>query len=180
MKKYKVLEAHQGDRFYQPGDGETGTRIADPNAVGHLVTLGLLEEIGDVAAAAPAAIEAGSVAVLQAQIAALTQERDSALVDLAALGSTHQAAQNAASTVRDQFEAVMTERDGLREQVTAATSERDGLREQLIAAISERDGLTAQLATVTSERDAHSARVTALEGEIAAQAAATQRPARNR
>lgn len=151
MKKYKVLEAHQGDRFYTPGDGETGTRIADENAVGHLVTLGLLEEIGDVVVDEPAMGGAGaSVGDLQAQIAALTQERDNALVDLAALGSTHQAAQDAASAVRDQFDAVTTDRDALRDQLT----------------------------TVTSERDAHASRITALEGELASKTGNGQRPAR--
>lgn len=160
MKKYKVLEAHQGDRFYMPGDGETGTRIADENAVAHLVKLGLLEEIGDVVVDGPAKEDAGvSVTALQAQIASLTQERDGALVDLAALGSTHQAAQEVASAVRDQFEAVTAERDGLREQLTSVTTERDGFREQLTA--------------VTGERDAHSARIVVLEGEAAAKTAAT-------
>jgi hypothetical protein len=151
MKKYKVLEAHQGDKFYQPGDPVTGTRIADPNAVGHLVTLGLLEETGDVVADEPIADEAGaSVADLQAQVVALTQERDDARADLTALGSTHAAAQNAASSLRDQVEALTAERDGLREQ----------------------------LATVTGERDAHAGRVTALEGELVTAKAAAPRPAR--
>ena len=126
MKKYKVLEAHQGDKFYQPGDGETGTRIADPNAVGHLVTLGLLEEIGDVVADEPAKDEtSASVGDAQAQVAALTQERDDARADLTALGSSHAAAQNAASALRQEIEALTTERDGLQEQLTAVTAERD-------------------------------------------------------
>lgn len=146
MKKYKVLEAHQGDKFYQPGDGETGTRIADPNAVGHLVTLGLLEEIGDVVVDGSGLQETGaSVANLQAQVVALTQERNDARADLTALGSAHAVAQNAAASLRDQFDALTTERDGLREQLT----------------------------TVTGERYAHVVRVTTLEGELAAKAGST-------
>lgn len=145
MKKYKVLEAHQGDKFYKPGDPETGTRIADPNAVGHLVTLGLLEEIGDVVADEPFKEEAGaSVDDLRAQVVALTQERDDACRDLEAFGTNERAMQSAATALREQFEAMTDERDGLREQ----------------------------LATVTGERDAHAQRVTGLEGELAAAKAA--------
>ncbi len=181
MKKYKVLEAHQGDKFYQPGDGETGTRIADPNAVGHLVTLGLLEEIGDVVADEPAKNEAGaSVADLQAQLVALTQERDDARADLTALGSTYAVAQNAATSLRDQVEALTTERDDLREQLTAKTTEQDGLFEQLTTVTTERDDLRVQLTTANDERAASDERAKASKAELDALTAASVRPTRNR
>jgi len=140
MKKYKVLEAHQGDKFYMPGDPETGTRIADENAVGHLVTLGLLEEIGDVPDAQPAPESADSALdALRVEVGTVTQERDDARADLNALGSVVQGERDAA--------------EALRGQLSTVTSERDGLAEQL--------------ASVTAERDAHATRITELEAELA-------------
>lgn len=160
MKKYKVLEAHQGDKFYKPGDPETGTRIADENAVDHLVKLGLLEEIGDAVIEQSTADDASeSVANLKAQVLTLTQERDDARTDLAALGTIERAMQDAATALREQFETV--------------TEERDSLKGQLVTVSDERDSLKGQLAAVTDERDAQGVRIVTLEGELAEKASST-------
>ena len=82
MKIYDVLEAHQGDRSYQPGD----RRIADPNTVAHLVTLGVLSELGD-APTEPLARDPLTDAT--AQIVALTGERDDARAELSTFRDLH-------------------------------------------------------------------------------------------
>lgn len=94
MKTYKVLEAHQGDRAYAVGD----TRIADPNVVGHLVGLGLLEE-GDDVADEPAARD--PLADATVQIDALTGERDDARAELGALRAELAAAHAEISLARE-------------------------------------------------------------------------------
>lgn len=96
MKKFEVLETHLGDKLYKPGDPETGTRMAEPDEVRHLVDLGVLKPIGgddDTAQAGGDANAKGSaedaalIADLRAQIASLTTERDDARQDAAELAN---------------------------------------------------------------------------------------------
>jgi hypothetical protein len=97
MKKFTVLQAHQGDKLYVPGDPETGTRIADPNEVTALVAAGFLKEAGDAPAAAPVI----SVDDTAAQIRELTSERDAARADLASARSDA----DVAASERDELKA---------------------------------------------------------------------------
>ncbi len=132
MKKYTVLEAHQGDKFYKPGDPETGTRIADPNAVGHLVTLGLLEEIGDADVPEPQVDDGDTVADLRFKIEVLGNDRDdmrtafvSEIGDLRTQIGTLTQERDAAAT---QAAATVTD---LRDQVTALTAGLEAMREDI-------------------------------------------------
>lgn len=103
MKTYKVLEAHQGDKMYLPGDPETGTRIADPNDVEHLVRLGLLEEAGDAPDAPPEPIT--DPVELRQQVETLTQERDDARRELSVLREEHDATLADLTAARSQIDA---------------------------------------------------------------------------
>ncbi|PXA93911.1 hypothetical protein DMC47_21455 [Nostoc sp. 3335mG] len=115
MKKYQVMEAHQGDKFYKPGDPETGTRIADPNSVDHLVRLGALMEIGDAdEAPPPPADDAATIADLRDQVAALGNDRDAMREQIGTLTQERDAAgQEAATTIADLQGQVSTLTDGL-------------------------------------------------------------------
>lgn len=115
MKKYQVMEAHQGDKFYKPGDRETGIRVADPNAVDHLVRLGVLMEIGDAdEAPPPPADDAATIADLRDQVAALGSDRDAMREQIGTLTQERDAAgQEAATTIADLQGQVSTLTDGL-------------------------------------------------------------------
>lgn len=116
MKKYQVMEAHQGDKFYKPGDPDTGTRIADPNSVDHLVRLGVLMEIGDADEAAPPPVDDAAVTIadLRDQVAALGSDRDAMREQIGTLTQERDAAgQEAATTIADLQGQVSTLTDGL-------------------------------------------------------------------
>lgn len=102
MKTFEVLEAHQGDKFYLPGDPETGTRIADENEVSHLVDLGLLKEIGDAPEGKPD-LEGG----LSAQ--SITSPEDAKTI----------------ADLRQQVETLMADRDAARNEVEALKKKAD-------------------------------------------------------
>ncbi|MFW2829882.1 hypothetical protein [Sphingomonas sp. ID0503] len=139
MKIYKVLEAHQGDKAYLPNDPNTGTRIADPNEVLHLVKLGLLEELGDAPDEATAGDSNADAVDLLADVAALTRDLELART-------------------------VIIERDA---QIERLHAERDTGSATLQEALAQGDELRSQIGVLTTERDEARAEITRLSAHHA-------------
>lgn len=147
MKTYKVLEAHQGDKFYVPGNPETGTRIADPSMVGHLVTLGLLVETGDAPDAL--AVDSGSgasVADLNSQIEALTMERDDVHAQLGILRDSANTCEASLGDARRAIETLTQERDDARAELETLRDLHGSGEAALADARGEIEALTSEVA----------------------------------